>query len=205
MVAYLLPDPEHSTAARELLVLGYIVAAFCWLWAGRRASSEPAGSFSGWWLWPPTSHTHSRSDTALCHPRNGVSLLIPIEDSVGSAVEVVGEPSVLHGLRQLPGGGPIRPAQGLGERQCRQASFPLEFRIAQIGSDSFRRSLVRHRRERGEHKLLFLVAGGYLHRSQRGIHSGGSRFFIGGFHQPGDGLNSEHAVDALNVGIEGNH
>ena len=49
MVAYLLPDPEHSTAARELLVLGYIVAAFCWLWAGRRASSEPAGSFSGWW------------------------------------------------------------------------------------------------------------------------------------------------------------
>jgi hypothetical protein len=50
MVAYALPDPEHSTVARELLVLGYIVAAFCWLWASERARRESGGAFSGWWL-----------------------------------------------------------------------------------------------------------------------------------------------------------
>jgi len=49
MVAYLLPDPEHSTGTRELLVLGYIVAAFCWLRTGWRARREAAGSSSGWW------------------------------------------------------------------------------------------------------------------------------------------------------------
>jgi len=49
MVAYLLPDPEHSMGTRELLVLGYIVAAFCWLRTGRRARRDAAGSSSGWW------------------------------------------------------------------------------------------------------------------------------------------------------------
>lgn len=50
-LAYLLPDPEHSTAARSLLALGYVLAAFCWLRASRRASAGSAESFSRWWLW----------------------------------------------------------------------------------------------------------------------------------------------------------
>ena len=49
-MAYLLPDPEHSTAARTLLVLGYVGAALCWLRASRRARLGPSGSASGWWL-----------------------------------------------------------------------------------------------------------------------------------------------------------
>jgi hypothetical protein len=49
-LAYLLPDPEHSTAARSLLVLGYVLAAFCWLRASRRACPGSGDSFSRWWL-----------------------------------------------------------------------------------------------------------------------------------------------------------
>jgi hypothetical protein len=50
MLAYLLPDPEHSLAARLLLVLGYVVAALCWLRANRRARAASAESFSRWWM-----------------------------------------------------------------------------------------------------------------------------------------------------------
>jgi hypothetical protein len=48
-MGYLLPDPEHSTWARQVLVVGYAVAAFCWLRAGRRARTLEDAS-SGWWL-----------------------------------------------------------------------------------------------------------------------------------------------------------
>jgi hypothetical protein len=50
LLAFLLPDPEHSTAAGSILVLGYLVAALCWLFAYRRARLGPAESFSNWWL-----------------------------------------------------------------------------------------------------------------------------------------------------------
>jgi hypothetical protein len=50
VLAYLLPDPEHSVAARSLLVVGYVMAGFCWLQAGRRARSGSTGSYPGWWL-----------------------------------------------------------------------------------------------------------------------------------------------------------
>ena len=50
LLAYLLPDPEHSTAARSLLVLGYVVAALCWLRSSRRARRASADPFSRWWL-----------------------------------------------------------------------------------------------------------------------------------------------------------
>ena len=46
VLAFVLPDPEHSVAVQSLLALGYVVAAFCWLRASRRA----AGSSSNWWL-----------------------------------------------------------------------------------------------------------------------------------------------------------
>ena len=49
-LAYWLPDPEHTAAAKGLLVLGYFVAAVCWLRASRRARLTSAGSFSRWWL-----------------------------------------------------------------------------------------------------------------------------------------------------------
>ncbi len=49
-LAYLLPDPEHSTVARWLLALGYVIAALCWLRARGRARRGAADSFSGWWL-----------------------------------------------------------------------------------------------------------------------------------------------------------
>jgi len=49
-LAYLLPDPEHSPAARSLLVLGYALAALCWLRACRRARAGSAESLSSWWL-----------------------------------------------------------------------------------------------------------------------------------------------------------
>lgn len=49
-LAYLLPDPEHSTAARLILVLGYVVAAFCWLRSYRRTRAVAADSSSRWWL-----------------------------------------------------------------------------------------------------------------------------------------------------------
>jgi hypothetical protein len=51
LFAYLLPDPEHSTAARSLLALGYVVVALCWLRASRRVRPGSAGAFSRWWLW----------------------------------------------------------------------------------------------------------------------------------------------------------
>ena len=50
MLAYLLPDPEHSPAARSLLVVGYVVAGLCWLRASRRARADSTGGFSRWWL-----------------------------------------------------------------------------------------------------------------------------------------------------------
>jgi hypothetical protein len=50
LLAYLLPDPEHSTAARSILVLGYVVAAICWLRSYQRARLGSADSFSRWWL-----------------------------------------------------------------------------------------------------------------------------------------------------------
>ncbi len=50
MLAYWLPDPEHSALARSLLAVGYVVAALLWLRANRRARFAPAGSFSRWWL-----------------------------------------------------------------------------------------------------------------------------------------------------------
>ena len=50
LLAFLLPDPEHSTAAGSILVLGYLLAALCWLLAYRRARLGPAESFSNWWL-----------------------------------------------------------------------------------------------------------------------------------------------------------
>ena len=49
-LAYLLPDPEHSTAARSILVLGYVVAALCWLRSYRRARLGSTDPFSRWWL-----------------------------------------------------------------------------------------------------------------------------------------------------------
>ena len=48
--AYVLPDPEHSTPARVILIVVYVVAAACWLRASRRARVTPSGSFSRWWL-----------------------------------------------------------------------------------------------------------------------------------------------------------
>jgi hypothetical protein len=50
LLAYLLPDPEHSSAARALLVLGYLGAAWCWWRASRQARAGSAESLSGWWL-----------------------------------------------------------------------------------------------------------------------------------------------------------
>jgi hypothetical protein len=48
--AYLLPDPGHLTAAWALLVLGYVMAVFCWLRAGWRAGAAgTVGSLAGWW------------------------------------------------------------------------------------------------------------------------------------------------------------
>lgn len=49
-LAYLLPDPEHSAAARSLLVVGYVVATLGWLRASRRARQAPSGSFARWWF-----------------------------------------------------------------------------------------------------------------------------------------------------------
>jgi hypothetical protein len=49
-LAFLLPDPERSMAARSLLVLGYVVAALCWLRAYRQARPGSADSFSRWWF-----------------------------------------------------------------------------------------------------------------------------------------------------------
>lgn len=48
--AYVLPDPEHSTTARVILIAGYVLAAVCWLRASRRARVASSGSFSRWWL-----------------------------------------------------------------------------------------------------------------------------------------------------------
>ena len=48
--AYLLPDPEHSSVARSLLVIGYVAAALSWLRAGQRARQALDGSFSRWWF-----------------------------------------------------------------------------------------------------------------------------------------------------------
>ncbi len=48
--AYVLPDPEHSPTARVILIVGYVLAAACWLRASRRARVAPSGSFSRWWL-----------------------------------------------------------------------------------------------------------------------------------------------------------
>ena len=47
--AYLLPDPEHSVAARSLLVIGYVLAALSWLRASKRARAA-ADSFALWWF-----------------------------------------------------------------------------------------------------------------------------------------------------------
>ena len=49
LLAYLLPDPEHSAAARSLLVLGYVAAALCWLRSYRRARQGAADSFMQSW------------------------------------------------------------------------------------------------------------------------------------------------------------
>jgi hypothetical protein len=49
LVAYLLPDPEHSAAARPLGVLGYTIAALLWLRKCRRVGLAQADSLSGWW------------------------------------------------------------------------------------------------------------------------------------------------------------
>ena len=49
MLAYLLPDPEHSAAACSLLVLGYVVAALCWLRSYRRARMDAPDSFVRSW------------------------------------------------------------------------------------------------------------------------------------------------------------
>jgi len=48
--AYVLPDPEHSPTARVILIVGYVLAAACWLRASRRARVASSGSFSRWWL-----------------------------------------------------------------------------------------------------------------------------------------------------------
>jgi len=48
--AYVLPDPEHSATARVILIVGYVLAAVCWLHASRRARPASSGSFSRWWL-----------------------------------------------------------------------------------------------------------------------------------------------------------
>jgi hypothetical protein len=50
LIAYLLPDPEHSVAARSLLVVGYVVAGACWWRASRRPGSAQTKVFSKWWL-----------------------------------------------------------------------------------------------------------------------------------------------------------
>ena len=50
VLAYWLPDPEHSVTARTLLALGYVLAAFCWLRASRRARSSAGDSGAGWWM-----------------------------------------------------------------------------------------------------------------------------------------------------------
>src|SRR6476646_723490 len=43
---YALPDPEHSTAARALLVIGYAAAAWLW-WRVSRQNRTSEDSF--WW------------------------------------------------------------------------------------------------------------------------------------------------------------
>jgi hypothetical protein len=48
--AYLLPDPEHSVAARSLLAVGYVLAALSWLVASKRAGPASAGFFARWWF-----------------------------------------------------------------------------------------------------------------------------------------------------------
>jgi hypothetical protein len=50
LFAYLSLDPEHSEAARTLLVLAYAAAAVCWLSASRRTRLTQNNTFSSWWL-----------------------------------------------------------------------------------------------------------------------------------------------------------
>jgi hypothetical protein len=45
-----LPDPEHSSLARAVLVLGYLAAALCWLKAGWRARAAREKYSERWWL-----------------------------------------------------------------------------------------------------------------------------------------------------------
>lgn len=50
LLAFILPDPEHSPWARSVLVLGYLAAALCWLKAGRRAGAAHDRPSARWWM-----------------------------------------------------------------------------------------------------------------------------------------------------------
>lgn len=49
LLAYLLPDPEHSAPARALLVASYLGSGSLWMRASRR-SRQVEDSFWRWWL-----------------------------------------------------------------------------------------------------------------------------------------------------------
>ena len=50
LFGYLLPDPEHSAAARWVLAVAYVVTGLCWLRARRRAAGGSPSAYSGRWL-----------------------------------------------------------------------------------------------------------------------------------------------------------
>ena len=50
-LAFMLPDPEHSALARAALVIGYLVAALCWLRAGLRERKILNEPFARLWMW----------------------------------------------------------------------------------------------------------------------------------------------------------
>ena len=50
LAASLLPDPEHSAAASSLLVVGYVLAALCWLRSYRRARLGAPDACARSWL-----------------------------------------------------------------------------------------------------------------------------------------------------------
>lgn len=52
VIAFILPDPEHSAPARTALVIGYLASAWFWCRAGLRArETTPDGPIARCWMW----------------------------------------------------------------------------------------------------------------------------------------------------------